>query len=88
MSQSIKVENLDHLKKLAFRANDDHVHFYILLVGGLARTSKRISYRPEFKEFLLVHEFDESDEEVPEGELASRTYLVEAVEKGAMFCND
>jgi hypothetical protein len=86
MSQPVQVESLDHLKQLAFRENGDYIHFYILLAGGLARSGKRISYRPASKEFLIIHEIDESDEEVPEGELASRTNLVKAVDKGAMFC--
>jgi hypothetical protein len=88
MIQHIRVESLDHLKQLAYRGNGDYVHFYVLLAGGLARSGKRISYRPDSREFLIIHEIDESDEEVLEGELASQTYLVEAVEKGAMFCCD
>lgn len=82
------VTSIDHLKQLALRDNGDYVHFYILLAGGLARSSKRISYRTDSNEFLIIHEIDESDEEVPESELASRTNLVEAVENGALFCCD
>ncbi|MCB0754130.1 MAG: hypothetical protein H6603_01130 [Flavobacteriales bacterium] len=88
MSPPVKVESFDHLKQLAYRENGDYVHFYTLLAGGLARSSKRISYRPDSSEFLIINEIDESDEEVVEGELASRTNLVEAVERGAMFCCD
>lgn len=86
MINHIQVENIDHLKQLSYRENGDYIHFYILLAGGLARSGKRISYRPASKEFLIIHEIDESDEEVPEDQLTLRTSLVEAVEMGAMFC--
>jgi hypothetical protein len=86
--EHIRVNSLAHLKELAYRENGDYIHFYILLAGGLARSSKRISYRPDSREFLIIHEIDESDEEVPEDELFSRTNLLDAVEKGAMFCCD
>lgn len=88
MNQPVRVESIDHLKELAYRENGDYVHFYILIAGGLARSSKRISYRADSRRFLIIHEIDESDEEVPEDDLASRTNLVEAVEKEGMFWCD
>lgn len=86
MIQHIPVKSLNHLRDLALRPNGDYVHFYIQLAGGLARSSKRISYRPDSREFLIIHEIDESDDEVSEDELAERTYLIEAIEKQCLFC--
>lgn len=88
MTTHTPVTSIDHLKQLAFRENGDHVHFYILLAGGLARSSKRISYRPNSREFLIIHEIDESDEDVYEDELGVRTNLVEAIENQKMYCCD
>lgn len=88
MIQHIPVKSLNNLRDLAFRPNGDYVHFYIQLAGGLARSSKRISYRPDGREFLIIHEIDESDEEVSEDELSSRTNLLESIKKGALFCCD
>ncbi|MCF8277862.1 MAG: hypothetical protein K9J17_14100 [Flavobacteriales bacterium] len=80
------VTSLEELQELAYRPNGDFVHFYVSLAGGLARSSKRISYRPEFKEFLLIHEIDESYEEIREDTLGSQTNLIESMQKGCFFC--
>ena len=81
----VKVENLEHLKELASKTNGDFVDFHILLGGGLAKSSKRIQYDLQFDEFCIIHEIDESFQELKSNQLDAKTNLIEAIEKKALF---
>lgn len=82
----IQIASILHLKELAFQENGDFVHFDNLLAGGLARSSKRISYRPtEEKQWLFINEIDESFQELLERNLSKRTSIVEAINKKALY---
>ncbi|NEN24738.1 hypothetical protein G3O08_14630 [Cryomorpha ignava] len=81
----IRVENLEHLKKLASRVNGDFVDFHILIAGGLARSSKRIQYDPQFDAFCIINEIDESFQEIASNRISSETNLIDAIEKNALF---
>ena len=82
---NIAIQSLEQLKKLAFNDNGDFVEFYILLAGGLAKSSKRISYYPESDEFLIINEIDNSFQKVNSEEIAKETNIVEAIEKNCLF---
>jgi hypothetical protein len=79
------VKNLEHLKLLSNNKNGDFEDFYILVANGLARSSKRILYSPDFDEFSLIHEIDESYQEVHSSKIDIETNLVEAINNGTLF---
>ncbi|MBC8755040.1 hypothetical protein H2O64_10180 [Kordia sp. YSTF-M3] len=81
----MEVKNLEHLKELASNINGDMEGFYILLAGGLAKSSKRILYDPEYDEFSLINEIDESYQEFNSLAIGKETNLLEAISKKALF---
>lgn len=84
-----KVISIDHLKSIAYRDNGDFVQFDLILAGGLAKSGKRISYRPkEEKNWLIINEIDDSYQELLDRNLAKRTLIVEAIEKGTLFLSE
>lgn len=84
-----KVTSIHQLKTLANRENGDFVEFYIILAGGLARSCKRISYRPnEGKKWLIINEIDESFQELTDRNLSKKTLIFEAIEKGSFYLSD
>ncbi len=81
-----RITSVHQLKTIANRENGDFVEFYLLLAGGLARSCKRISYRPnEEKNWLIIHEIDGSYQELRDKNLSKRTLIVEAIEQGAFY---
>jgi len=84
-----KVISVEHLKQLAYRDNGDYVQFYIFLAGGIARSGKMISYRPkQYKNWIIIHEIDNSYQELIDKSLSKRTSIVMAIEDGAFFCSE
>lgn len=81
----MQVKNLKHLKTLSTNENNDFSDFHISLAGGLAQSSKRILYQPEFDEFSVINEIDESFQEFHSSEIAEETNLIEAIEKKCLF---
>jgi len=81
----MQVRNLEHLKTLSTNDNGDFLDFHISLAGGLAKSSKRILYDPEFDEFSIINEIDESFQEFHSSEIAKETNLIEAIEKRCLF---
>ena len=85
----IKVNSISHLKELAYRDNGDFIEFYLFLANGLAKSCKRISYRPtESKEWLIINEIDNSYQELKEINLSKKTSIMKAIEKGAFYLID
>lgn len=82
---NLAIKSLEQLKKNAFNENGDFVEFFILLAGGLARSSKRISYHPESDEFLIINEIDDSFQTVNSEEIALKTNIVESISKNCLF---
>lgn len=70
---------------LASNPNGDFEDFYISIANGLCKSSKRILYHPEFEEFSMINEIDESFQEFHISEIEKKTNLVEAMQKGALF---
>jgi uncharacterized protein (UPF0248 family) len=81
----MKIKNILHFKELANNENEDFEDFYIVIADGLARSSKRILYRPEDDEFSIIHEIDESFQECNSSELGQKTNFIEAIAKGALY---
>jgi hypothetical protein len=85
----IQITSINHLKELAFRDNGDFVEFYIYLAKGIARSCKRISYRPdEKKQWLIINEIDNSYQELQENTLSTRTNIILALNNGALFLSN
>ncbi len=82
----IAIKTIQELQKLAFRENCDFVHFDMFLAGGLARSCKRISYRPnQNKPWLVINEIDESYQELSEQNLSKKTQIVEAINNNCFY---
>lgn len=79
------VKNIEHLKQLFHNKNDDFVDFYVLLANGLARSCKRILYSPEFDEFSIINEIDESYQELNTSELETKTNLIHAIKAKSLY---
>lgn len=85
----IQITTLNQLKELAFRENGDFVEFYIFLAGGIARSCKRISYRPNEKEqWLIINEMDDSYQELNEECLLIQTNIISAINNRSLFLSN
>ena len=82
---NILVKNIEHLKTLASNTNGDFIDFHILLAGGLAKSSKRILFFDDIKEFSIINEIDESYQEIHISELSKKTLLNQAIENKCLF---
>jgi hypothetical protein len=79
------VKSLEHLKELANNRNGDFEDFHIVLANGLAKSSKRILYSPEFDEFSVINEIDESFQEFNTSEITYKTNLMTAINAKELF---
>lgn len=85
----IQVTSINQLKELAYKSNGDFVEFYLNLANGLARSYKRISYRPnEVKQWLIINEIDESYQELLDKSLSKKTLIVQGIKKGSFFLSN
>jgi hypothetical protein len=82
----IAIKTIQELQALAYRENGDFVHFNLYLAGGLIRSCKRISYRPnQNKPWLIINEIDESYQELSEQNLSKKTQIVEAINNNCFY---
>lgn len=86
--ENIVINNLNDFKEHAYRENGDFVHFRVSLAGGLASSGKRVSYRPKEDIFLIIHEVDESYEEITTERLDERSNFIEAINKKALYLDE
>jgi hypothetical protein len=85
----IKIYSIIELKEFAYKPNGDFVQFYLYLANGLARSCKRISYRPnEEKQWLIINEIDNSYQELLDRNLSRKTLIIDAINKGAFYLSD
>lgn len=85
----MEITSIQQLKNLAYKKNGDFIEFYIFLAGGIARSCKRISYRPEeSKQWLITNEIDDSYQELLEHNLSVKTNIVEAIKNKAFFLSN
>lgn len=74
------IKSLEHLKEVAGNDLGEFTEFYIILGGGIARSSKRIVYHSSSKTFDVYNEIDDSyQEELTDDQLESETNIVEAI---------
>ena len=85
LMEYVRIEDLEHFKSEASNENGDFLDFFIVLAGGLGKSSKRISYRSDSEEFLIITEIDEAYREVKSDEIGIETNLLEAISKKAFF---
>lgn len=85
---NIPIISLSDFKEKAFRKDGDFVNFNILLAGGIAISRKRVSYRPDEDKFLIIHEIDESYEEIASCELAEKSNFIEAIKYNALILTE
>ncbi|MEQ8475065.1 hypothetical protein [Fulvivirga sp.] len=81
----MKIRNFEHLKELATSENGDMQDFYILLGGGIAKSSKRISFDRKFDQFYIIHEIDESYQEISSQDLKNDPFFKKAIEMECLF---
>lgn len=85
----IQITSISQLKDSAYNSNGDFVEFYLLLANGIARSCKRISYRPnEDKQWLIINEIDDSYQLLHDKNLSKKSLIVDAIEKGAFYLSD
>ena len=85
----IQITSITQLKGLAYKPNGDFVEFYLFLANGIARSCKRISYRPsEEKKWLIINEIDDSYQEISDKNLSKKTLIIESINKGTFYMSD
>lgn len=81
-----KIKSLAALKKVAASPDGNYKEFFISLAGGIARSSKSITYFPDNKTFCIINEIDGSfEEDLTEEELKSNTNIYTAIKAGAFY---
>ncbi len=82
-----KITSMEQLKKEAKDQWD--AEFFILLKGNL-RSSKRIVWEEEEKQFFIINFIDDSEQELTEAQLMDKGYtnIGCAMTQGALFKND
>jgi hypothetical protein len=81
-----QIKTLEALKKAAKNKKGDLTDFYMLVAGGLARSSKRIIYHPSTKTFDVFNEIDDSfQENLTAKDLKEQTFIVDAIEAGTFY---
>lgn len=83
------IETIDQLKSECLKKKDDYGNFFIVLGGGLARSSKRIRYDKKTNLFDVHNEIDDTfQDNLSEDKLRKETMIIEAIEKNAFFQYD
>ena len=82
-----KITSIEQLKKESKDQWDGE--FFILLNGNL-RSSKRIVWEEEEKQFFIINFIDDSEQELTETQLMDKRYtnIGYAMTKGALFKDD
>ena len=82
--EALMINSMAHLKQLC--NINGYAEFYILLGGGLCRSSKRIWHNSTANYFDIYNEIDETwQEKITEKELKEFTMIPEAIDKHALF---
>ena len=82
---SLKIKDLDHLRDLCSKP-EEPLECFVLLGGGLVRSSKRISHDADDDTFDVHNEIDDSwQDDLTEEQLREETNLITALEQGALY---
>jgi hypothetical protein len=81
-----KIQSLEELKEAAGNGAD----FFILLAGGIARSSKYISYDPTEDKFWIWNMIDDSEQSLLAKNVMKKQHgnIGEAIQKGCFFKDD
>lgn len=79
-----KVESIAELKEIC---RDERKEFFISLAGGMARSSKTITYDSEERMFEILNEIDDTDQLLTEDELLdeAETNIGQAILAGTFY---
>lgn len=82
MSDAIKINSIDELKRLA----EYGLECFIVLCGGGLRSSKRITYFPQDGSWDVFHSVaGDWEEYASDKELEDETNIISAIESGALY---
>ncbi|MBT9483343.1 hypothetical protein [Sediminibacterium sp.] len=80
----LQVTSIEHLKQLS--NINGRAEFYMLLVGGLCRSSKEIHYDEQTKRFDIYNEIDDTyQSNLTEKALHTKTNIPEAIKNGVFY---
>lgn len=81
-----QIVSLEELKREAlYNDQQGYTDFFIMLGGG-ARSSKRIAYFPDKNTFDVHNEIDDSyEDDLSEEQLRNETNIIIAIERGALY---
>ena len=74
-----KINSIEEIKN-----NENSIDCYIMLAGGLARSSKTIRYDKSAERFEIFHEIDGTEETLTENQF-KKSLIYQAIEKGALI---
>ena len=81
-----QIKTLDALKTAATNKKGEMSDFFMLVAGGIARSSKRIIFPPSTQTFDIFNEIDDSfQENLTEKELKEQTFIADSIEAGGFF---
>lgn len=78
-----KIESIEELKKEC--NNESYTDFFMLLAGGIVRSSKEIMYDKDDNIFHVLHNIDDCYEELTEKELIKNTNIGNAIKNNAFY---
>lgn len=79
-----KINSLDELKALA--SDEAGADIFLLLGGGIARSSKHIWYDEQQKTWMVYNEIDDSEQDNMSDEtLGKATNIITAIENGVLY---
>lgn len=77
-----KIESIEELKTLS---ENNQLDVFIMLAGGMARSSKTITYYPEDEQFYVFNDIDGTEQTLTESELHSKSNIGTAIDQGSLF---
>ena len=82
-----KITTLQDLKDRAnMQINDGGLECFIVLAGGLMKSSKQIWYYPEEDRYDVHNDIDDTDQDnLTLTQLTQKTNIIEALDKGALY---
>lgn len=75
------IRNIQELKELA--SDEDGIECFIALADGIARSGKNIYYQENM--FYITNEIDESEQDLTEEELHTKSNIGEALLKKSLY---
>ena len=77
-----KIGSIDELKK---RSKSEPLDCFILLAGGLCRSSKSVFYDTKQKKFSIINEIDDTEDDLTAEELYTKSNIGKAINAGTFY---